>query len=125
MAEWEADFPKFILVRGVRWTIRLEEASWKGSKSFHGLTDFAHKTIHIVRDQSPDDLLDTLLHELTHLLWSEYGLPKRPTEERVATSLGAGWAGLFVQNPGLTRTIDSLRAAIGGPDQCRDLRSGE
>lgn len=53
------------------------------------------------RMPSKSVLVDTLLHEICHGIWSGFGLPKRADEERVVTVFGTGLAALLKDNPKL------------------------
>lgn len=59
------------------------------------------RTIQIDPTTKPADQADTLLHECIHAIWDLRKLSKRPTEERVADSLGTAFAELFRDNPSL------------------------
>lgn len=45
--------------------------------------------------------VDTLLHEMTHAIWSIYGIEKTDTEERIVTVMGAAWTQVWRDNPKL------------------------
>jgi hypothetical protein len=67
-----------------------------------GLCVFDTQTIKVNGIAASNEyVVDTVLHELLHAVWSERGLPKTPKEERAVKALGTGLVALFQDNPKL------------------------
>lgn len=73
-----------------------------------GETDFSTLTIRFHTDLDPSVKSATLLHEILHVVYDEYGLAKDDPEERVVTTLSNGLCQVIRDNP------DVLAFIIGG-----------
>lgn len=56
-------------------------------------------------------LVDILFHEISHGIFSVYGLGKDDPEERIVSMLGTGWMALHRDNPWLSAWISSALAS--------------
>lgn len=56
-------------------------------------------TIKVKVDQAPEDVADTIIHEVLHAIWQERSLPEG-SEERAVTALAHGLTALMADNPG-------------------------
>jgi hypothetical protein len=65
----------------------------------HGETDFDNLTIRVHDDLPPTNKAITLVHELLHVLWDEYGLAEGDKEERIVTTLSNGLCQVIRDNP--------------------------
>lgn len=100
--------PSYIRVGGSKWSLVLKDAAWRVEHEVHGLCSSDTMTVSICYATTKSEALNTLLHELTHVVWREWNLPERPREERAVTAIGFGWAALYSQNPELLEVIDEL-----------------
>ena len=60
-----------------------------------GECDFNHRTIRLRRNQSEEQLIETLLHEINHAIWSMTDLEDKDKEETTVTRLAMGLASVF------------------------------
>lgn len=103
-----ARLPSEIRIGGSRWKLKLQDAAWRTEHEVHGLCSPDTMTVHICYATTPSEAMNTLIHELTHVVWREWNLPERPREERAVTALGFGWAALYSQNPELLEVLSEL-----------------
>ena len=106
--------PPYIMVGGSRYELQQTDAAWRTQEGADGHVDFESMTICVNVEAKESEILNTLLHELSHVIWREWNLPSRPREERAVTAFGYGWAALFTQNPELTEVINGLIDASSG-----------
>ena len=60
--------PAYFTLRGRRWRVRwVRGLVDDDGKSVWGLCDYAARTISIERDQPPDAMPDTVIHEILHV----------------------------------------------------------
>jgi len=90
-----------IKVLGRRVKIKMEEISDYGRLSADG------KTIIINQELQDDDILDTLLHELLHVIFSVLGIDLEE-EETLVHQLAAVLAAILIDNPELREWIEEL-----------------
>lgn len=103
--------PEYIMVGGSRYRLALEDAAWRDREGTDGKVEFETMTIHVCITRSPSEFLNTLLHELSHVIWREWNLPQRPKEERCVTAFGYGWTAIYQQNPGILEAVYVLRSS--------------
>ncbi len=90
-----------IKVLGRRVKIKMEEISDYGRLSADG------KTIIINQELQDDDILDTLLHELLHVIFSVLGIDLEE-EETLVHQLAAVLAAILIDNPELREWVEEL-----------------
>ena len=71
-----------------------------------GYTDFDHNSLHIEPNQTPEEYLETLLHEILHAVW--LGLPNRTTEERAVTHVAHGLTQVLLVNSKFADYLEHL-----------------
>ena len=108
---WQELMPSQLHIGGTTYRVQWESKDWQTENEAFGLVDIETFTVHLVAEQPTSEVLNTLFHELCHVVWREYGLPQRPTEERAVTALGTGWSALIHQNPALLEVMSELRRA--------------
>jgi hypothetical protein len=77
----------------------------------HGQCDSTKGIISVCVDDEPLRVLDTLLHEILHAIWAEYGLGENEPEERAVSVLATGFTQVMHDNPQLQREIAKLHKA--------------
>ena len=86
-----------------------------------GSTNFSKKRIRINMEddanEQTNELLDTLVHEVLHAVFSEYDLENaldidRELHEKVVSLLAKGLVGVFVDNPSLIKDINVMAAKV-------------
>jgi Zn-dependent peptidase ImmA (M78 family) len=90
-----------IKVLGRRVQIKMDEITDYGRLSADG------KTITINQDLQDDDLLDTLLHELLHVIFSVLGIDLEE-EEALVHQLAAVLSAVLIDNPELREWVEEL-----------------
>jgi hypothetical protein len=108
---WRELIPGRVRLGGTTYRLSLEDKTFQDEHAAYGMVNYETFVVHVVAEQPPSEVLNTLIHELSHVIWREYGLPKRPTEERAVTALGTGWSALLHQNPALLEVMSELRRA--------------
>jgi hypothetical protein len=82
----------------------------------NGLCDFDAGTIYINRDHaqqhSPDRVLATILHELTHAINHVYGVRDESDEEGFASGFSLGFTTFLVDNPAFLLWLSRVVADI-------------
>lgn len=101
--------PQTFRVGGKRWKLSIGPLA-----DCAGLTEYWDQVVALDNEQTPAEFLDTLMHELTHVINHAYG-PLRPedphaTDEHSAAIAGKGWSDLFITNPSLLRWIGVIAA---------------
>ncbi len=76
-----------------------------------GLFCYRHGTMRINVDQHPSQVIETLMHECLHALWSIAAFSSKDEEEDHVTRLAPLLLTLFVDNPELFELMD--RYVIG------------
>jgi len=104
MEEWIR--PDSIKICGVRFSVE-----WNVDMPDCGKVDFKELKISIASCSSDSMQLDTLLHEVFHVLWYFYSCRKREGEERVVSTMASGLNCVFSANP---RLIDYINKVHGG-----------
>ena len=66
-----------------------------------GETDFTTQTIHVHGDLLPQTKAATILHELLHVIYDEYGIAVGDSEERVVSAFTNGLSQIIRDNPGI------------------------
>jgi Zn-dependent peptidase ImmA (M78 family) len=82
---------------------------------FENISDYGHlsecgKVITINKNLSPDDMLDTIIHEILHVIFSVTGMPTE-CEETIVHGLSAGLTTVLIDNPNLRKTINKLASS--------------
>lgn len=71
-----------------------------------GATSFTECVIRVqVVDRPPMFVLDTLIHEINHVIFWAYQLQDGDKEERIVGVMASGWAQVYRDNPGLLEFI--------------------
>lgn len=68
-----------------------------------GWCDYNRKIIFIDMDMGPQELRDTLWHEITHALFHEYAFPEKQEEEALCTFLGRALESFCAENAAFVR----------------------
>lgn len=69
-------------------------------------------------------LVDTVIHEINHAIWTTYGLQDSNCEEQVTTALATGWTQVYRDNPALLDWITGRLANEALPFGAHDVASG-
>ena len=72
----------------------------------HGQCDKMRGVIYVCTEDDPLVVVDTLIHELLHAIWHEYGLDEKEDEERAVLMLATGLTQVLADNPHLCRWIN-------------------
>jgi predicted Zn-dependent protease len=67
----------------------------------HGMCDKLRGVIYVCTDAEPLVVVDTLIHEILHAIWHEYGLGDSEAEERCVLVLASGLTQVLADNPHL------------------------
>ena len=79
----------------------------------HGQCDKMRGVIYVCTEDDPLVVVDTLIHELLHAIWHEYGLDEKEDEERAVLMLATGLTQVLADNPHLCRWINrQIRAGV-------------
>lgn len=98
--------PKAVVVGHRR--IKIKELSVKRSVAEHvdGLCDLDNSTIWVLlKGQTGPQTASTLRHEINHTIWTEAGLGRTASDERVATVFGNYWTQIERDSPDVTDWI--------------------
>lgn len=98
-----------LYIGGSTYKIVLKDAAWREHSESAGLVDVDRMEVCVSVGQTPSEFLNTLIHELSHVIWREWNLPGRPREERAVTAMGYGWTALYKQNAWLLEVFRELR----------------
>ena len=66
----------------------------------------------VARGQSPKQLLDTVLHEVTHAINFACDIDDGVDEETIALKHGAAWAHFWIDNPSMLRWLNYTTSRI-------------
>ena len=100
--------PSHICLGATTYTVVPRDKAWMEQSGSCGQCRWPDMEVDICYEQSPSEVLNTLLHECLHLCYREWQVKPRCGEERTVTALGFALSALYVQNPDLTRTVDEL-----------------
>lgn len=104
------NFPEKIKVGPYLYNIHEVDGQWSEDHEAHGKCNTQTHNIWINTTYDSAHVLDTLLHELLHALWSQYNLKDKEEEEDVVTRLATGLVQLLLDNKHLLKFIkESLR----------------
>lgn len=80
------------------------EAEVATTESF-GQCDRQRGIIYVCDQFDPAVVADTLIHEVLHAIWHEYGMQDDDKEERTVHMMATGLTQLFRDNPALIRYL--------------------
>lgn len=100
--------PASITVGATLYKIIERDNAWREYAECDGQVRFDDLEIDIVTERANSEVANTVIHELGHVIWREYSLPKRPREERCVTVMGFGYTAIFSQNPDLLMYLEEL-----------------
>lgn len=79
----------------------------------YGMTVFDKTIIFLDNKMGSDQLLNTLIHEVSHAVHQAYGIADGSDEETIATQSANGWMQVYLDNPKLlqwiTRAVKEVR----------------
>ncbi len=61
-------------------------------------------------DQDLGELVETVIHECTHIIWKQACLEEKDSEERIVSVISHGLTTLFSRNPDLLKWIQEVQA---------------
>jgi hypothetical protein len=102
----KSPFPDHVKIGSVIYTVHL--LSDDNTEYFGRTLQFAQR-IYLNPQMSADMAVDTLLHEITHAIWSVVGLESRATEERVAATVGTWMHMVLRDNPDVLDFVQNAR----------------
>ena len=71
----------------------------------YGQCDKQRAIIYVCTHLDDDLVADTLLHEILHAIWHEYGLQDDDREERIVHTLASGFIQVMKDNPNAIRYL--------------------
>lgn len=74
-----------------------------------GSVNMNKRLIQIEKNQSPHDMLDTVIHECMHVMIDDSNLVDEPDEEKLVSTLSNKLTELFIRNP---RLLDWMRQQV-------------
>lgn len=98
--------PKRIKIGPHRYTIHEVGKEWSEDQDAHGKTNTNTHEIWINTTYTTSHILDTLIHELLHAIWNQYGLGEKEEEETVVHRLSTGWTQVMSDNQHLVKYIN-------------------
>ena len=63
--------------------------------------------IRIDTTQKPQRIIETLIHEITHAIYSLYNVKDEDKEERIVSSMSRGWLQVYQDNPEIMSLLHS------------------
>lgn len=100
--------PKFIRILHSTYKIDTSNELAMAAKGRLGEIMFDDRVISMT-EQSPSDVVDTLIHEMLHGLCNAFAMDmKIDLEERVVTSLATGLVTIMMDNPDLFPTLQAI-----------------
>lgn len=75
---------------------------------FYGTCSHAEQKIRLRKGLSYEQAVDTMIHEVLHIIWNFSGLRKKETEERAVGVIATGMMAFLKQNPHIYEWIGSL-----------------
>jgi precorrin-3B methylase len=98
-AEALADMPQAVRVGAHVYDIRVVELV-TGDPDARAQVDLEKQVIEITDcHASASSIASSVIHEILHIIWSDWNLPKRCEEERAVLAYEPGLAMLFANNP--------------------------
>jgi hypothetical protein len=113
---WADKLPKSIRVGPYDYRIELwDNAAARASHRF-GEFSSIEGCIRIQHDLANiPQLVDVVIHEACHALYSAYQIMDDDKEERIVSSLGTGWTQIFRDNPALVQWFSDASAEMRKP----------
>lgn len=102
----KSSFPKRIKVGPHRYVIHEVDKEWTEDQDAHGKTNTNTHEIWVNTTYTESHILDTLVHELLHAIWNQYGLGEKEEEETVVHRLATGWVQAMSDNEHLVKYIN-------------------
>ena len=90
-------------------TIHQMSTSEALAQGIHGSFSEIEGCIRLNTDRAMSSVIDTLMHEIIHGMYSVYSLCDEDDEERTVSVLGTGMAALFIDNPDLLKLVSKCK----------------
>lgn len=84
------------------------KVEWFATIDTVGEVDFEKSTIRICKGASPGIAVDTLIHEILHVIWYFTSLGKSCKEERCVSVLASGLNSVLSSNPDLGKWFNEV-----------------
>lgn len=92
--------PRTIRIGKVDYKLVSKSKTWRDENKAFGMCHYEKPLIEFDRTQSPEELIDTILHEVSHAIICEYNIKiNRKAEEVLVTRLANGLSDLCINNP--------------------------
>lgn len=127
------DLPRRFRISGLRWKIEYVNKEHPEIQDCFGRTHFVNQVVYIRDEQGLDQLVNTIVHELMHVVHNVFGLCddenktgfKNGVTEEVVTETGAnGWCHLMIDNPKLASWLMAAFKEIRKEDHHSDIPFG-
>ena len=97
--------PSQIKIAGHIYKIEVRDGQWSKDSGYRGVTDSNILLININGDMPKSRQTETVIHEIFHGIYHEYGVKENDTEERIVTQFATGIYQVFVDNPELKKML--------------------
>ena len=104
--------PKRLKIAGKRVNIELMPRTWVDEEEMWGCFLADEGVIKLCPYNTPEHVLDTLLHEIGHACYSHWNMQDRDDEERIVHTMASAQQQLFTDNEHLLRCIQKYTKAI-------------
>jgi hypothetical protein len=93
--------PKKLLIGSKRYKIVSRPRAWGEENKAYGMIHYNKDLIEFDRGQNPEELVDTLIHEVLHAVAEEYNVKFKSSqqEESVVSEFAHGLKDVFKNNP--------------------------
>ena len=100
--------PSQVKVGPYNYRINSRDMEWFRVHNIHGRVHNSSLVMDIVNEQSPEMVLDTLIHEILHTVFYVYNVEEEDDEERTVNTMATGFTAVLVDNPELGKLISKV-----------------
>ena len=98
--------PKTIKIAGHLYRTKIKNGTWSGDTMSRGQVNTNVLAIKLDKNMPKSRKGETLVHEIIHAIYHEYGLEDTDKEERIVSVLSTGLYQVLVDNPKLKKIFD-------------------
>lgn len=95
--------PNRIRVNGIEYKVKVVKRLEDNDNSLWGISLYKKNTIKIRKGLTNQKQQQTLMHELTHVMFHEMGLDEQADDEKLVNQLGNAFYQLLADNPNLRK----------------------
>ena len=102
------ELPNSIRIGPYTFDVNERDEKWHRTHNDYGSMILEDLMINVVTEDRPAMfVLDTLVHEINHGIWSVWNLNDNDSEERVVAVMATGWLAVLRDNPDLLALIQA------------------